>query len=222
MNIKFISITKPILKEIENFDSEQLLSYIARVSNPSNQMNTLTSAKLLKYCIKNKHWSVFEHINMTFEITTSLAIATQILRHRSFVFQQFSGRYSKSNLEFEPIEFRMQDNQNRQNSIEIDNNLQSYKLINFKHAIEQLQSTTVQLYNDMLTFGIAKEVARFILPQNTSTTLYMTGNLRSWLHYIELRADKATQKEHRIIADAIKEILSKEFISLFGADNDNE
>jgi thymidylate synthase (FAD) len=221
MNIKFISITKPILKEIENFDSEQLLSYIARVSNPSNQMNTLTSPKLLKYCIKNKHWSVFEHINMTFEITTSLAIATQILRHRSFVFQQFSGRYSKSNLEFEPIEFRMQDNQNRQNSIEIDNNLQSYKLINFKHAIEQLQTTTVQLYNDMLTFGIAKEVARFILPQNTQTTLYMTGNLRSWLHYIELRADKATQKEHRIIADAIKEILAKEFISLFGAENEN-
>lgn len=220
MNIKFISITKPILKEIENFDSEQLLSYIARVSNPSNQMNTLTSAKLLKYCIKNKHWSVFEHINMTFEITTSLAIATQILRHRSFVFQQFSARYSKSNLEFEPIEFRMQDNKNRQNSIEIESNLQSYKLINFKHAIEQLQSTTIQLYNDMLNFGIAKEVARFILPQNTTTTLYMTGNLRSWLHYIELRADKATQKEHRIIAEAIKEILAKEFISLFGADND--
>lgn len=220
MNIKFISITKPILKEIENFDSEQLLSYIARVSNPSNQMNTLTSAKLLKYCIKNKHWSVFEHINMTFEITTSLAIATQILRHRSFVFQQFSGRYSRSNLEFEPIEFRMQDNQNRQNSIEIDNNLQSHKLINFKHTIELLQSITVKLYNDMLTFGIAKEVARFILPQNTSTTLYMTGNLRSWLHYIELRADKSTQKEHRIIAEAIKEILAKEFVSLFGADNE--
>lgn len=220
MNIKFISITKPILKEIENFDSEQLLSYIARVSNPSNQMNTLTSAKLLKYCIKNKHWSVFEHINMTFEITTSLAIATQILRHRSFVFQQFSGRYSRSNLEFEPIKFRMQDNQNRQNSIEIDNNLQSHKLINFKHTIELLQSITVKLYNDMLTFGIAKEVARFILPQNTSTTLYMTGNLRSWLHYIELRADKSTQKEHRIIAEAIKEILAKEFVSLFGADNE--
>jgi thymidylate synthase (FAD) len=157
---------------------------------------------------------------MTFEITTSLAIATQILRHRSFCFQQFSGRYSKSNLEFEPIEFRLQDDKNRQNSIEIDNNLQSYKLINFKHAIEALQSTTIQLYNDMLTFGIAKEVARFILPQNTQTTLYMTGNLRSWLHYIELRADKSTQKEHRIIAEAIKEILSKEFINLFGVDND--
>lgn len=216
MNIKFISITKPILKEIEYFDSEQLLSYIARVSNPSNQMNTLTSAKLLKYCIKNKHWSVFEHINMTFEITTSLAIATQILRHRSFCFQQWSNRYSKSNLEFEPIEFRMQDDKNRQNSIEIENNLQSYKLINFKHTIELLESITVKLYNDMLTFGIAKEVARFILPQNTQTTLYMTGNLRSWLHYIELRADNATQKEHRIIADAIKEILAKEFVNLFG------
>ena len=220
MKTKLISITKPVAEDLKHFNSEELISYIARVSNPSNQMNTLTSAKLLKYCIKNKHWSVFEHINMTFEITTSLAIATQILRHRSFVFQQFSGRYSKSNLEFEPIEFRMQDNQNRQNSIEIDNNLQSYKLINFKHAIEQLQTTTVQLYNDMLNFGIAKEVARFILPQNTSTTLYMTGNLRCWLHYIELRADKATQKEHRIIADAIKEILAKEFISLFGADNE--
>jgi len=220
MKTKLISITKPVAEDLKHFNSEELISYIARVSNPSNQMNTLTSAKLLKYCIKNKHWSVFEHINMTFEITTSLAIATQILRHRSFVFQQFSGRYSKSNLEFEPIEFRLQDNQNRQNSIEIDNNLQSYKLINFKHAIEQLQTTTVQLYNDMLNFGIAKEVARFILPQNTSTTLYMTGNLRSWLHYIQLRADKATQKEHRIIADAIKEILAKEFISLFGADND--
>jgi len=220
MKTKLISITKPVAEDLKHFNSEELISYIARVSNPSNQMNTLTSAKLLKYCIKNKHWSVFEHINMTFEITTSLAIATQILRHRSFVFQQFSGRYSKSNLEFEPIEFRMQDNQNRQNSIEIDSNLQSYKLINFKHAIEQLQTTTVQLYNDMLTFGIAKEVARFILPQNTSTTLYMTGNLRSWLHYIELRADKATQKEHRIIADSIKEILAKEFISLFGAENE--
>lgn len=216
MNIKFISITKPVLTEITNFNSEELLTYIARVSNPSNQMNTLTSAKLLKYCIKNKHWSVFEHINLTFEITTSLAIATQILRHRSFTFQQFSQRYSKSNLEFEPIEFRLQDEKNRQNSIELDNSYQSHKLINFKHRIEALQSSTIELYNDMLTFGIAKEVARFILPQNTTTTLYMTGNLRSWLHYIELRADKSTQKEHRIIAEEIKDILAKEFISLFG------
>lgn len=219
MNIKFISITKPILKEIENFDSEQLLSYIARVSNPSNQMNTLTSAKLLKYCIKNKHWSVFEHINMTFEITTSLAIATQILRHRSFTFQQFSQRYSKSELEFEPIEFRLQDNQNRQNSIDITDWNNKYEYI--LEQIYELQHSATLLYNLMLQNNIAKEVARFILPQNCSTTLYMTGNLRSWLHYIELRADKATQKEHRIIADAIKEILAKEFISLFGAENEN-
>lgn len=220
MTTKLISITKPVADDLKHFNSEELISYIARVSNPSNQMNTATSSELLKYCIKNKHWSVFEHINITFEITTSLAIATQILRHRSFTFQQFSQRYAKSELEFEPIEFRMQDEKNRQNSIEIESNLQSYKLINFKHAIEQLQMTTTQLYNDMLTFGIAKEVARFILPQNTQTTMYMTGNLRSWLHYIELRKDKATQKEHRIIAEDIKEVLIKEFKNIFGVDND--
>ena len=220
MTTKLISITKPVADDLKHFNSEELISYIARVSNPSNQMNTATASKLLKYCIKNKHWSVFEHVNITFEITTSLAIATQILRHRSFKFQQFSQRYSKSNLEFESIEFRLQDEKNRQNSIEIESNLQSYKLINFKHAIEQLQTTTTQLYNDMITFGIAKEVARFILPQNTQTTLYMTGDVRSWLHYIELRADKSTQKEHRIIAIDIKEKLIKEFPNIFGVENE--
>jgi thymidylate synthase (FAD) len=224
MTTKLISITKPVADDLKHFNSEELISYIARVSNPSNQMNTATASKLLKYCIKNKHWSVFEHVNITFEITTSLAIATQILRHRSFKFQQFSMRYSKSELEFEPIEFRLQDKKNRQNSIEyeIQNkelpNFRDFKLTKFSHMIEELQEKTVNLYNDMLDFGIAKEVARFILPTCTQTTLYMTGDLRSWLHYIELRADKSTQKEHRMIAIDIKEKLIKEFPNIFGVE----
>jgi thymidylate synthase (FAD) len=220
MTTKLISITKPVADDLKHFNSEELISYIARVSNPSNQMNTATASKLLKYCIKNKHWSVFEHVNITFEITTSLAIATQILRHRSFKFQMWSQRYSKSNLEFESIEFRLQDEKNRQNSIEIESNLQNDRLIYFKDRIEDLQSLTIDLYNDLLYFGIAKEVARFILPQNTQTTLYITGDLRSWLHYIELRADKSTQKEHRIIALDIKEKLIKEFPNIFGVENE--
>ena len=190
-------------------DSEKTMAFIARVSNPSNQKNENFS-KLLKYCIKNQHWSVFEQAYMTLEITTNRGIAAQILRHRSFTFQEFSQRYADSTqLGDIPIpELRKQDLQNRQNST----NDMDLELINkFQEKIANHFSDSKELYQEMLEVGIAKECARFVLPIATPTKLYMTGSCRSWIHYISLRTANGTQKEHKIIADNCKEIFCNQF-----------
>lgn len=207
MKVKLISITKPVFHEIEHFTPEQLMVYVARVSNPSNQMNTATASKLLGYCIKNGHWSVFEHVSFTVEIKTSRAIAAQILRHRSAVFQEFSQRYAEAmNNEFYPA--RRQDLKNRQNSF--DDMSQEDKNW-FQKAQEEVWDKAINYYKEALKKGVAKEQARFLLPLSTQTTLYMTNNVRNWIHYIDLRTTEGTQLEHRQIAEEIKEIFKKEF-----------
>lgn len=203
MQVRLISVTQPVLEGLVN--PEDLVSYIARVSNPSNQMNVETAPKLLKYLIKHKHWSPFEQVSVTFEIETSRAIAAQILRHRSFCFQEFSQRYSES-LNLESFNIRKQAEKNRQSSTDIldlpeeERNLLKDYLIN-----------GLKFYQQLLEKGAAKECARMILPLCTQTKLYMTGNLRNWIHYIELRSQEDTQLEHREIAIAIKEMLINMF-----------
>jgi thymidylate synthase (FAD) len=213
MKTKLISITKP---EIEGLTSaEDLISYCARVSNPSNQMNTETAPKLLAYLIKHKHWSPFEMASMTIEIKTSRAIAAQILRHRSFSFQEFSQRYSTAT-ELEEIEWRMQGKTNRQvgdEVIELPLELQD--------KMFQAQHLSLKIYDDLIKEGIAKECARMVLPLNTSTTIYMSGTIRSWIHYIDIRAKEDTQKEHREIAYAIKDIFKDKFPNVAEALNWN-
>jgi len=197
--VKLVSITP---------DAEETIAYIARVSNPKNQDNENYEG-LLKYMIKHGHWSPFEQAYMTIEIQTSLAIATQILRHRSFTYQQFSQRYAEKNLINESIELpelRRQDTKNRQNSIDdISEDIKS----GFHKKIKKHFDEATELYNDMLNAGIAKESARFILPQATTTRMYMTGTIRSWMHYIELRSSYGTQKEHMDIANQIKSIFNE-------------
>lgn len=177
--------------------AEQRICRIARVSNPANQDNP-SYARLIKYCIEHGHWSVFEHGHMTLEIETSLAIATQLLRHRSFTFQQFSQRYSDpTDMGFQYIELRAQAAKNRQSSTtplpdDIADALQA--------RIHDLQHQTLKLYDDLLKAGVARECARFVLPQNTTTRMYMTGNVRSWVHYLQLRTQPDTQLEHRQVA----------------------
>jgi thymidylate synthase (FAD) len=210
MKVELISVTKPVKKEIENFTSEEILSYVARVSNPSNQMNTQTAPKLLGYCIKHQHWSVFEHVNMTVEITTSRAIAAQILRHRSFVFQEFSQRYAEVT-DFEVYDARRQDVKNRQNSIDdMDDDTKEW----FSMAQQLVREDAKAMYEEALRRGIAKEQARFLLPLTTQTTIYMTGNVRSWINYIQLRCKNGTQKEHADIAEAIKLLFKEQFPSV--------
>lgn len=186
-------------------DAEKMIGYIARVSNPNNQDNPEV-AGLLKYCIKNKHWSIFEQASFSIEIATSRAISAQILRHRSFCFQEFSQRYAAVT-EFEVYEARRQDSKNRQNSVDdMPDGIKNW----FKSAQECVQHVAMEQYNKALEFGIAKEQARFLLPMSTSTKLYMTGNLRNWIHYLELRTEKGTQLEHREIAEAIKGIFKEQ------------
>ena len=205
MYTKLISITKPEIEELTT--AEELISYCARVSNPSNQLNTETAPKLLGYLIKHKHWSPFEMVSMTVEIKTSRAIAAQILRHRSFSFQEFSQRYSTAT-KLEPIELRKQGKTNRQVG---DEPLSISEHIEIFDKIDKLQDQSKNLYEELVSKGIAKECARMILPLNTSTTMYMSGTIRSWIHYIDLRANQDTQKEHREIAFEIKEIFKKNF-----------
>lgn len=189
--------------------AEELTVYIARVSNPSNQTNTDTAPKLLAYCIRNGHWSVFEHVHMTIEIETSLAIATQILRHRSFTFQQFSQRYAevtKLGDMFEPVQFRKKaEGGNRQGSGEsVPTPLQGW--------IEGLIDEVREYYENLIVQEeLAPESARFILPQCTKTRLYMTGNLRSWIHYLTQRLDPHAQKEHRDVAESILVHFKRQF-----------
>jgi len=190
-------------------DAEKSMAYIARVSNPKNQDNDDFS-KLLGYCIKNEHWSVFEQAYMTLQIETTRGIAAQILRHRSFTFQEFSQRYADSRQLGEiPIpELRRQDNKNRQNSI---SDLSTEIINKFNEKIKSQFNLNKQLYEEMLEAGIAKECARFVLPLATPTRIYMTGSCRSWIHYINLRTGHGTQKEHMDIAKECKSIFSQEY-----------
>jgi len=186
------------------------MAYIARVSNPANQDNE-NYAKLLAYCIKHNHWSVFEQSTMTLEIETNRGIAAQILRHRSFTFQEFSQRYADTNLITENIpipELRRQDTKNRQNST---NDLGDYVKLKFQAEIAELFAHSNNLYKRMLEAGVAKECARFVLPLATPTRIYMTGSCRSWIHYINLRSANGTQKEHMDIALECKRVFSEQF-----------
>ena len=190
-----------------------MLAYIARVSNPSNQLNTETAPKLLKYLVKNQHWSPFEMAHMVVEINTTRDIARQILRHRSFSFQEFSQRYARADdLGFEVREARMQDNKNRQASLETDDK----ELVEVWEAQQQdVLRVVKRAYTWALTNGIAKEQARAVLPEGlTHSRLYMAGSVRSWIHYCMLRTDMATQKEHREVAQACLDILLGEFPAL--------
>tara|TARA_R100000231_G_scaffold10341_1_gene12628 strand:+ start:289 stop:918 length:630 start_codon:yes stop_codon:yes gene_type:complete len=200
MTARLISITP---------DAEKTMAYIARVSNPANQENENYSG-LLKYCIKHNHWSVFEQSSMTVEIETTRAIAAQILRHRSFTYQEFSQRYADAKLleTIELPELRRQDTKNRQNSID---DLDPKVIETLNKQMITLFSSAYSLYNQMLEDGVAKECARMVLPLCTPTRLYMTGSCRSWIHYINLRSANGTQKEHMIIAQAIKEIFIQQF-----------
>lgn len=207
MNVKLVSITKPEIDGVGN--PEDLVAYCARVSNPSNQMNTETAPKLLKFLIKHKHWSPFEMVDLTVEIKTSRAIAAQILRHRSFSFQEFSQRYSAAN-EFEDIELRMQGDKNRQVGEElISRNHPEYD--NITTFMMESLAMAQDCYDLLIQAGIAKEVARMVLPLTTQTTMYMKGSLRSWIHYLDLRTEKNTQKEHRLIANECKKIFIEQF-----------
>jgi thymidylate synthase (FAD) len=200
-SVKLITVTP---------QAEQTMGYVARVSNPNNQENPNVEG-LLKYCIKHEHWSVFEQAYMTLEINTTRGLAAQILRHRSFTFQEFSQRYADTNLlttEIAVPELRRQDTKNRQNSTD---DLDPELVIAFERRIKMLFAEAQEIYDDMLGAGVAKESARFILPLAVPTRIYMTGSVRSWVHYIKLRSANGTQKEHMEIAEMCKEIFSEQF-----------
>lgn len=206
-DVKLISITP---------DAEKHIAYCARVSNPKNQENDNFEG-LLKYCIKHQHWSIFEHAFMTVEINTSLAIATQILRHRSFTYQQFSQRYADSQelqLELPVPDLRKQDLKNRQNSTD---DLGDYVKLTLQERIRMHFEYSLTLYNELLNKGVAKECARFVLPQATQTRLYMSGSVRSWIHYIDLRTANGTQKEHMEVAEAVRCIFGCQFPAITSA-----
>lgn len=212
-SVKVVAYTIPVIDGVKT--PEEFVAYAARVSNPSNQFNTQTSSKLLKYLIKNKHWSPFQMVSVCMEIETTRDISHQIVRHSSFAFQQFSQRYSLQTEEFsfEIREARLQDNKNRQNSIELKDNEE------LKNTWEFVQNDVARhaesAYKWAIQNGIAKEQARVVLPEgNTKTRLYMSGSLRSWIHYIDVRATEGTQKEHRIIAIAAREEIIRLFPSL--------
>ena len=203
MTVKLVSVTP---------DAEQLMAYIARVSNPSNQDNE-KYAGLLKYCIKHNHWSVFEQSTMTLEIETTRAIAAQILSHRSFTFQEFSQRYAASTAlgDIELPELRRQDTKNRQNSTD---DLDPEMVETLNRQMITLFSSAKALYTQMLEDGVAKECARMVLPLCTPTRIYMTGSCRSWAHYINLRSAHGTQKEHMEIAEACRKVFTEQFPSV--------
>jgi thymidylate synthase (FAD) len=188
-------------------NAEELISYMARVSNPSNQSNTETSAKLIGYLIKHNHWSPFEMVNMCVEIETTRSIAAQILRHRSFSFQEFSQRYAEVQLRPDLPEMRRQDTKNRQNSID---DLPLGVLHETDKLVGEALVTAYRSYDRLLELGVAKECAREVLPLCTPTRLYMNGTVRSWLHYCDLRCGNGTQLEHRRIADQVRNIMCRE------------
>jgi len=200
MTVKLVTVTP---------DAEKLMAYVARVSNPSNQDNE-KFAGLLKYCINHQHWSVFEQSSMTLEIETTRAIAAQILRHRSFTYQEFSQRYASStNLGKIPVpEYRKQDIKNRQNSTD---DLDPFLKQTLELQTQTLFDSATALYEQMLADGVAKECARMVLPLATPTRIYMTGSCRSWIHYINLRSAHGTQKEHMLIAEGCREVFIEQF-----------
>tara|TARA_B100000674_G_scaffold308729_1_gene256440 strand:+ start:523 stop:1158 length:636 start_codon:yes stop_codon:yes gene_type:complete len=201
MTVKLISITP---------DAEKTMAYVARVSNPSNQDNE-NYAGLLKYCIKHQHWSVFEQSFMTLEIETTRGLAAQILRHRSFTYQEFSQRYADSSLLSEKIalpKLRKQDLKNRQNSTD---DLDPHLVQQLEVKMQSHFTAGMKLYKEMLDCGVAKECARFVLPLATPTRLYMTGSCRSWVHYINLRSAHGTQKEHMDIAEECRKVFTEQF-----------
>jgi len=213
MNVKLLSYSQPT-REFEQLgigDAQELIAYCARVSNPSNQLNTETSEKLIRYLIKHQHWSPLEMVSACIEIETTRDIARQILRHRSFSFQEFSQRYADptKDLDFVLREARLQDTKNRQNSIETEDvELQSWWNAKQQFLIQYVKET----YAEAIAKGIAKEQARAILPEgNTVSRLYMNGTLRSWVHFIELRSANGTQKEHQEVAKACAEVISNVF-----------
>ena len=195
-------------------DAEELIAYCARVSNPANQNNTQTASRLLKYLIKHRHWSPFEMANMVVEIKTSRAIAAQILRHRSFSFQEFSQRYAEVESIPSPPYLRRQDTKNRQNSID---DLDVRTKLYWQNEIDELYHKSQDVYQRMLKQGIAKECAREVLPIGSDTTLYMNGTIRSWLHYIDLRAAPETQLEHRRIAEGCKMLINDNMPDVYEA-----
>jgi len=199
--IKLVSVTP---------DAEKHMAYVARVSNPNNQGND-KFAGLLKYCIQHGHWSVFEQAFMTVEINTTRGLAAQILRHRSFTFQEFSQRYADTNLLDSMIavpDLRSQDSKNRQNS---NDDIPQEKKEEYQALIARHFSEAMDLYNALLQEGVAKECARFVLPLATPTRIYMTGSVRSWVHYIDLRSAHGTQKEHMDVAEGVRKIFSEQF-----------
>jgi|TARA_B100001113_G_scaffold280421_1_gene235170 thymidylate synthase (FAD) len=201
MNVTLVSVTP---------EAEKTMGYVARVSNPNNQDNPKV-AGLLGYCIKHGHWSVFEQAHMTLEINTTRGLAAQILRHRSFTYQEFSQRYADSSLLGDTIplpELRKQDLKNRQNSTD---DMDQRKVNHYNRKMQQHFKEGMKLYQNMLKDGVAKECARFVLPLATPTRLFMTGSVRSWIHYIELRSGHGTQKEHMDIANACKDVFRTQF-----------
>jgi thymidylate synthase (FAD) len=212
MKIKLVSYSKPSdeLLEKDITSIKDLVSYCARVSNPSNQYNTETSEKLIAYLIKHKHWSPLEMVHICLEIETTRDIARQMLRHRSFSFQEFSQRYADPTiLDFEIREARLQDQKNRQNSIETDDETLSKE---WKEKQQEVINKSKEVYQWAIERGIAKEQARVVLPEgNTVSRLYMSGTLRSWIHYIELRSEHGTQKEHSLVAKECAMIISNIF-----------
>ena len=201
MNVKLVTVTP---------QAEETMGYVARVSNPKNQDNPKV-AGLLSYCIKHGHWSVFEQAHLTVEIETTRGLAAQILRHRSFTYQEFSQRYADSSMLSKVIplpELRRQDDKNRQNSID---DLDPFVVQDFDLKMQRHFVDGMKLYKDMLDAGVAKECARFVLPLATPTKLYMTGSVRSWIHYINLRSAHGTQKEHMQIAENCRAIFNEQF-----------
>jgi len=200
-NVRLISVTP---------EAEKTMGYVARVSNPNNQENPKV-AGLLKYCVKHQHWSVFEQAFMTLEIETTRGLAAQILRHRSFTYQEFSQRYADSSMLADEIplpDLRRQDTKNRQNSID---DIDPFTRQEFQIKMQKHFEAGMKLYKDMLDANIAKECARFVLPLAVPTKLYMSGSCRSWIHYISLRSANGTQKEHMDIANACKDIFVEQF-----------
>ena len=200
MKVKLISVTP---------EAEKTMGYIARVSNPNNQTNPVVDG-LLGYCIKHGHWSVFEQAHMTLEIETTRGLAAQILRHRSFTFQEFSQRYANANLldNIEVPELRSQDSKNRQNSID---DIPQDKKETLQKKISDHFSAAMSLYDELIKEGVAKECARFVLPLSTPTRIYMTGSVRSWIHYIDLRSAHGTQKEHMDLVQEVRGIFKQQF-----------
>ena len=201
MNVKLVTVTPK---------AEETMGYVARVSNPKNQDNPKV-AGLLGYCIKHGHWSVFEQAHLTLEIETTRGLAAQILRHRSFTYQEFSQRYADSSMLAKEVplpELRRQDDKNRQNSID---DLDRFVVQDFELKMQRHFVDGMKLYKEMLDAGVAKECARFVLPLATPTRIYMTGSVRSWIHYIDLRSAHGTQKEHMTVAEGVRSIFSEQF-----------